>query len=715
MPEPSPSTNAELIQLAQDVKSSVRKKDDRAGATTRLALFLGAGASISSGIISAAAMTSHFKEVVYRRYGVSFGTDEKAENGWLKTQDWYTADKTSDYSKLFEKCYDTERKRRSYIESIIEKAEPSFGYMVLANLIAEGYFKTVITTNFDDLVYTACTTYTSVRPVVYSLGGFATEMTLTDERPRILKLHGDFLYSSLKNTGAELTKQDENMAREVGRVFSEHDGIVVVGYSGCDESVMKLLRKLPQGKTLYWCYRKGSPLSRSVKKLASGTGKHLVEIEGFDELMNFIREFVELGNRRLAKSFETNLRRLTELLFKFDDNSTVDFVDEMTRSIKIFSLYIQANRALANTDDAESERVIRELLKIEKDNPISWYNLGLVLAKDPAHLKEAEDAYREALKAKPNDADAWHNLGVLLAADPDRSKEARDAFREAINASPDYASAWSNLGALLAEDPDRPKEAENAYREAIKADPDYADAWYNLGVLLTKDPSRLKETEDAYREAIRANPDFFSAWSNLGALLAEDPARPKEAENAYREALKANPDFADAWYNLGLLLAKDPARAKEAEDAYREAIKAKPDHASAWYNLGVLLGENPDRLKEAEDAYREAIKAKPDDAAPWYNLGVLLMNFEDRIDDAISLLTKYLTDHPEDAEIMLLLGSILFDSGKITEAREYFRKVKALVAKSPKLLEDLRYTGLLSALEEEKQSKKPAGRSKKKK
>lgn len=78
MPD-STATNAELVQLAQDVKSSVRKKADPAGATTRLALFLGAGASIKSGIIGAEAMTRHFKEVVYKRYGVSFAGDEKAE------------------------------------------------------------------------------------------------------------------------------------------------------------------------------------------------------------------------------------------------------------------------------------------------------------------------------------------------------------------------------------------------------------------------------------------------------------------------------------------------------------------------------------------------------------------------------------------------------------------------------------------------------------
>src|ERR1044072_527325 len=105
-------------------------------------------------------MIQHFKEEIYERYEVKFD-DDAEERKWLASQGWYEK-KESDYSNFFEECYDTEPKRRSYIESIIENAEPSFGYMVLANLITNGYFRTVITTYLDDLVYIACKTFTHV-------------------------------------------------------------------------------------------------------------------------------------------------------------------------------------------------------------------------------------------------------------------------------------------------------------------------------------------------------------------------------------------------------------------------------------------------------------------------------------------------------------------------------------------------------------------------
>jgi tetratricopeptide (TPR) repeat protein/NAD-dependent SIR2 family protein deacetylase len=578
--------NPLLMQLAQDVKSG-DPEDDSQRASSKFALFLGAGASISSGIIGTERMIGHFKKIIYERHGVEF-PDEKKERAWLKSQEWYTKG-GNEYSRLFEECYDTEPKRRSYIESIVEKAEPSFGYMVLANLIASGFFQTIVTTNFDDLVYNACTTYTSVRPVVYSLGGFATEMTLSSERPRILKLHGDFLYSDLKNVADELKNQDSNMTKEVERVLDEYDGIVVVGYGGDDASVMKLLEKIHPGKTLYWCYRKGSAPAKSIKDFVTGNGRHLVEIDGFDELMNFLRQYAGIKNRQLAKSFENNLRRLTELLFKFDDDSTVNFVDEMSKSITLFSLYTQGNKAIVESDHKEVAQIARKILELEPDNAISYNNLGAQLEKDPDHIKEAEEAYRKAIGLDPTYANAWCNLGALAAEDPGRAKEAEEAFRKAIEFDSSYANAWSNLGALMARDLDHPKEAEEAYGKAIEIDPSFARAWYNLGLLLAQYTDRAKEAEEAFRKAIDIQPDDAEAWFNLGALLVKDPDRAKEAEESFRKVIDIKPDDADAYLQLGFLLFYDRDRGGEAVTLLEEYLGRHPDNSDILLLITFIL------------------------------------------------------------------------------------------------------------------------------
>lgn len=71
---------------------------------------------------------------------------------------------------------------------------------MLANLLATEHINTIITTNFDDLVYTACTTFTDIHPIVFAYGILASEMRVTSPRPKILKLHGDFIRNSRTQT-----------------------------------------------------------------------------------------------------------------------------------------------------------------------------------------------------------------------------------------------------------------------------------------------------------------------------------------------------------------------------------------------------------------------------------------------------------------------------------------------------------------------------------
>lgn len=209
----------------------------------RFALFLGAGASAESGILTASGMISDFKRrILQDECPDCFKTEAEKEN-WLTTQAWYDANHP--YASLFEHCEPKEIGRQRYIEKLIEGRKPSVGYVTLANLLATKHINTILTTNFDDLVYTACTTFTDIRPIVFAYGVLASEMRVTAPRPKILKLHGDFLYSKLKNTKDETRAQDPNMARQVLQVLNEY-GLIVIGYSGGDESVMDILDQIPR-------------------------------------------------------------------------------------------------------------------------------------------------------------------------------------------------------------------------------------------------------------------------------------------------------------------------------------------------------------------------------------------------------------------------------------------------------------------------------------
>lgn len=460
--------NPLLTQLAQELKSTVRK-DNSDGASSRFALFLGAGASFSSGIKIASGMIEHFRKRIYERYNATF-ENENDEMAWLKDQKWYRK-KGSHYSKLFEECYKTEKDRRSYIESIIANAEPSFGYMVLANLIQEGYFSTIITTNFDDLVYIACTTFTSIRPVVYALGGFATEMTLNTERPRVLKIHGDFLYSKLKNTGPELQYQDQTMAKEVHKILENSDGVIVVGYSGGDESVMNLLKSIPKDKKIYWCYLKGSWIPQSVKNLIKNEAKYLVEIDGFDELMNSLRNYIGLTNKDLVNQLEKNFRKAFQIYQKPKDQVSIEFIAELAQSLKILGLHAEANKAINEGDDKELERLVEKVLAIEPDNYIAQHHKGLLLYR--------QGKYQESLDCLENlDQNHRFYINRLCAISAVHKRlgnqnKLQNCLTKISNViKPDAPNDWYNLACYYAVQ-EKNDEAINFLIKAINSNSSY--------------------------------------------------------------------------------------------------------------------------------------------------------------------------------------------------------------------------------------------------
>ena len=195
-------------------------------------LFLGAGASASSKVPTASKLISEWREKFSATY---------PEHDLNKLPFYNTSD---EYSKLFEILYDQQSQRREFIESKINEATPSMGYVYLVNLIRNGVFNTTFTTNFDDLLNEACYQFSSdLRPIVCAHDSSIKYVRITSKRPKIVKLHGDFLFDNIKNTVRELETLEDNMKNKL-RQFASEFGFVFLGYSGNDRSVMDVVNTL---------------------------------------------------------------------------------------------------------------------------------------------------------------------------------------------------------------------------------------------------------------------------------------------------------------------------------------------------------------------------------------------------------------------------------------------------------------------------------------
>ena len=220
----------------------------------------------------------------------------------------------SEYSVAFEATYPLASDRRSYIENAVKRGAPSFGHRVLASCISEGLIRCMFTTNFDALVERATAVTDDLLPpnrqahlTVSTLDSVKRGERCIRENawPLLVKLHGDYQSEHLKNTAQELQNKDDRLRRVLISGLIRF-GLVVVGYSGRDDSVMDVLDEavaldgaFPSG--LWWVARPGATLLPRVVSLlehavSSGIEVHVVDSENFDELAGDLEREVDLSD-----------------------------------------------------------------------------------------------------------------------------------------------------------------------------------------------------------------------------------------------------------------------------------------------------------------------------------------------------------------------------------------------------------------------------------
>ena len=289
--------------------------------TPNYSVLLGAGASVTSGIRSGQSLVKDWKQQVFVEtpHPDEMTIEEFFSPG--KAPSWY--EEANSYAALFENRFDLQRHRRMFVEREVSKAKPSMGYAYLVKLIENGFFNTVFTTNFDDLLNEAFYRFSKNRPIVCAHDSSISGVTVTSTRPKIIKLHGDYLYENIKATLRETESLEANMKMKF-QEFAKDFGLIVVGYSGQDRSIMDILNYLLQKEDyfksgIFWCIRKGETSIRSeLKKLLWRERVYYVEIDGFDEL--FAELNLRLNNGALPvddnflsrKHQENIIRELTE-------------------------------------------------------------------------------------------------------------------------------------------------------------------------------------------------------------------------------------------------------------------------------------------------------------------------------------------------------------------------------------------------------------------
>ena len=372
------SDGSELQHKVRTVSDLIRhiKTRESDSETANYNLFFGAGCSVSSGVRTAKQLIEEWIYDLYERFNSTEApsTEEALRFFENNHSNWYS--KENIYSSLFEKTYEFASQRRRFVEREVDKALPAIGYAYLTSLVSQRYFNTIFTTNFDDLLNEAFYQFSNERPILCAHDSSIKSISITSTRPKIIKLHGDYLFDDIKSTLRETESLEQNTKEKLIE-FCKEFGLIVIGYSGNDRSIMDVLDFLTKQENylkngVYWCLRKDDEINHVLQNLFWKEKVYPVIIDGFDELFAEIHaKLVGIG-----LDFSQNLKssKLQQIKNKIlDENNPINlnrYISTDIRKIKDTNNQQEISEflsALSNSGESDglSLNELRNLLEIE--------------------------------------------------------------------------------------------------------------------------------------------------------------------------------------------------------------------------------------------------------------------------------------------------------------------------------------------------------------
>ena len=273
-----------------------------AGPST-FALLVGSGISSGAGVPSGWEMTVDLIRRLAALHGQDAGEDPAA---------WYQErlNGEPDYSEVLEELAPTQGDRRNLLSSYFEPTQqerddglkvPSRAHRAIASLVADGFVKVIVTTNFDRLLEAALTEAGVDPTVVSSPSSAAGALPIAHSRCTIIKVHGDYLSPDLRNTFEELAGYDPSIDRLLDEVFDQY-GLVVCGWSGLWDRALRdaILRASNRRFATYWLHR--GRVSSEAQQVICNRGAITITIQDADsameDLLEKVRALAEAADQR---------------------------------------------------------------------------------------------------------------------------------------------------------------------------------------------------------------------------------------------------------------------------------------------------------------------------------------------------------------------------------------------------------------------------------
>jgi Tfp pilus assembly protein PilF len=691
----------------------------------RYAFFLGAGCSASAGIPTAGNLVATRWLPRLR----VFAAPDAVDDSWISDEipAWDEERPAASYGEVMERLFITAEDRQREIEALCDGKYPSFGYAVLASLMARpgGAFSVALTTNFDDLLADALYLFTSARPLVVHHESLASFIRPTRTRPMIVKLHGDHRLAPL-NTNAETDHLKQQLQEYVPSLL--HDGgLVVIGYGGNDEGIASLFRGLPPEALplgIFWVSK--SQPANAVTSWLEERNATWVQESDFDETMLLAQDAFELphptdreirdvflryretyerlsakivarkGDTEETVALQAAVRRTDEAAAEswwrvaleverlresdrdaaaklLDDGLTKypESVDLMTVAAVFFA------RDLHEPDRAEA-MFERAILADAQGTPL-LANYAVFLGKERRDFDRAEEMYKRALSADPHSVRLLTNFALFLANDRNKLDPAEEMYERAVAADPQDARALAGYAGFLADERKQVDRAQEMYERAISADAQDAQTLADYAAFLANSLKELDRAEEVFERAISVDSERPDIRTGYAIFLADERKELDRAEKMHELAVSAEPPNAADLAVYAVFLDEDRKELDRAEEMYERAISADPNYTQALTNYAIFLADDRKELDRAEAMHERAISADPEGTLGLTNYAVFLADDRKELNRAEELFERAISLDPQNSRALIANAIFLADDRKeLDRAEEMFERAISL-------------------------------------
>src|SRR5258707_8979262 len=187
-------------------------------------LLLGSGASRAAGIPTGWEVVLDLVRKLAKLENEDCGPDADA---WFRRKHGVEPD----YSKLLDGIAKTHAERQQLLRSYFEPSEeersqglkvPTEAHKAIAKLVAGGYLRVIVTTNFDRLMEKALEESGIAPTVISTPDQMVGALPLAHSGATVIKLHGDYLDTRILNTPEELASYDGRLERLLDQVVDEY-------------------------------------------------------------------------------------------------------------------------------------------------------------------------------------------------------------------------------------------------------------------------------------------------------------------------------------------------------------------------------------------------------------------------------------------------------------------------------------------------------------